>query len=138
VYPELVEMGRNAAERFLHGENPPPIPARDQVESKLLKRRGRIYSGIVASGDQFIAHPAKLEELRAAIPELLAIEMEGAAVAQVCHAYQLPYLVLRTISDKADHTAAVDFLSFVKNVASEYSYGVLLHLLKDLKTKEGM
>jgi adenosylhomocysteine nucleosidase len=47
--------------------------------------------------------------------------MEGAAVAQVCHAYHIPFSVLRIISDKADDNANIDFPKFAKHVASEIS-----------------
>ena len=88
-----------------------------------------VFIGTIASGDQFIAHPEKLAELRSAIPDLLCVEMEGAAVAQVCHEYRLPYLVIRAISDKADHSAPMDFLSFVENIARHYSHGILTRLV---------
>ena len=67
--------------------------------------------------------------LREAIPGLLCVEMEGAAVAQVCHEYRLPYLVIRTISDHADNDAPEDFTSFIEHTAKEYSAGILTELL---------
>ena len=68
-------------------------------------------------------------ELRDRLPGLLAVEMEGAAVAQVCHEYGVPYAVMRTVSDRADYTAHMDFAAFLKEVASHYSNGVLRRLL---------
>lgn len=56
--------------------------------------------------------------------------MEGAAVAQVCQEHQVPYVVIRTISDKADHSAPVDFQAFVAEVASHYSSGIVGEYLK--------
>ena len=62
----------------------------------------------------------------------LAVEMEGAAVAQVCHDYAIPFAVVRTISDRADDTAHVDFPSFVDQVASKYALLIVERFLKSL------
>jgi adenosylhomocysteine nucleosidase len=58
--------------------------------------------------------------------------MEGAAVAQVCHDYRLPFAAVRTISDRADDTAHVDFPSFIDQVASKYAQIIVERLLKSL------
>ena len=71
----------------------------------------------------------RVAQLRADFPDLLAVEMEGAAVAQVCHEFDLPFAVVRTISDAADDSAHVDFTRFVGAVASRYSHGILRRLL---------
>jgi adenosylhomocysteine nucleosidase len=89
----------------------------------------RMMTGLIASGDEFVAGLERLEKLRAALPGLLAVEMEGAAVAQVCHEYKVPFLVIRTISDNADQTAAVDFVTFLNETASRYSHGILRELV---------
>lgn len=93
-----------------------------------------VYQGVIGSGDVFMADSARLAELEVLIPGILAVEMEGAAVAQVCHEYGIPFTVIRTISDKADHTAAVDFLDFVANVARHYSLGIVRNLVARLAT----
>lgn len=85
----------------------------------------RVHAGLVASGDRFVATRAESDALRQALPQALAVEMEGAAVAQVCHDYGLPFAALRTISDRADDTAHVDFTRFIERVASRYSVAVL-------------
>jgi adenosylhomocysteine nucleosidase len=59
----------------------------------------------------------------------LAVEMEGAALAQVCHAYGVPLAVVRTLSDRADDNAHTDFLQFVKDVASPYSAAIVSEFL---------
>ena len=58
--------------------------------------------------------------------------MEGAAVAQVCHDYQIPFAVVRTISDRADDTAQVDFPGFIDQVASKYAQLIVERFLKSL------
>ena len=70
--------------------------------------------GLVATGDQFINDPAIRQDLRTALPGLKAVEMEGAAVAQVAEQEGIPWLVLRVISDGADATAAASFQEFIK------------------------
>lgn len=91
-----------------------------------------VLLGTIASGDQFIADKAKVSELRKAIDDLQCIEMEGAAVAQVCHEHGIPFVVIRAISDKADSNAIRDFPDFVKNIVSHYSYGIVSGMLKNL------
>ncbi|MEO7886356.1 MAG: 5'-methylthioadenosine/adenosylhomocysteine nucleosidase, partial [Polaromonas sp.] len=60
---------------------------------------------------------------------VLAVEMEGAAVAQVCLDYGVPFAAVRTISDRADDTAHVDFPRFVAEVASPYAHAMVERLL---------
>ena len=74
----------------------------------------RPRSGLIATGDRFIGDPVVLQTLRDALPNLLAVEMEGAAVAQVAEQEGVPWLVLRVISDGADEAAAQSFEDFVK------------------------
>ncbi len=85
----------------------------------------QLHRGLIASGDQFIKHRAQLAALKDALPDLLAVEMEGAAVAQVCFELGIPFGVVRTISDNANEDAAVDFMDFVHKVASRYAFAIL-------------
>lgn len=85
----------------------------------------RVHRGLVVSGDRFIARAADSEALRHDLPDALACEMEGAAVAQVCHDYRVPFAAVRTISDRADDAAHADFLRFVAAVASRYSLALI-------------
>ncbi|MBI5686768.1 MAG: 5'-methylthioadenosine/adenosylhomocysteine nucleosidase [Verrucomicrobia bacterium] len=81
------------------------------IETAKGKRHPRIIKGVVATGDIFVASPAKKAELRKALGAD-AVEMEGAAMAQVCRDLRVPWLVIRSISDSADHNALQDFDSF--------------------------
>ncbi|WP_028313108.1 5'-methylthioadenosine/adenosylhomocysteine nucleosidase [Derxia gummosa] len=92
----------------------------------------RVHDGLIASGDQFIADAGKAAQLRADLPGLLAVEMEGASVAQVCADHGMPLAVMRTISDRADVHAAFDFGRFVEQVASRYSHAFVRRLLDAL------
>lgn len=81
----------------------------------------RVHRGLIASGDRFIAHPDEVAALRTALPGLLAVEMESAAVAQVCHEHGVPFAVARVISDSADHSAEVSFTQFLATAAGPYA-----------------
>ena len=92
----------------------------------------QLHCGLIGSGDQFISERLRLDQLKQALPELLAVEMEGAAVAQVCFELGIPFAVIRTISDHADAEAAVDFMRFVKAIASTYALCIVKRLCQRL------
>jgi len=94
--PELVAVAVEAAEGMGHS----------------------VHRGLVASGDRFIDDPAEVATLRSELPGILAVEMEGAAVAQVCREREVPFVVVRAVSDTADGDAASDFLEFVRTVSA--------------------
>ena len=87
--------------------------------------QAQTHRGLILSGDRFVSTRAESQRLQQALPEALAVEMEGAAVAQVCHDFGVPFAALRTISDRADDDAHADFLKFVERVASRYSAAIL-------------
>ena len=94
----------------------------------------RVHQGLIASGDRFVSGADESVALRAALARaghaVLAVEMEGAAVAQVCHDYGIPFAAVRTISDRADDSAHVDFPSFVDQVASRYARAIIEKFLR--------
>lgn len=97
---------------------------------QFLQNDAQVHRGLIGSGDQFIKDRAHLEALKDALPDLLAVEMEGAAVAQVCHELGVPFAIMRTISDNANEEAATDFMHFVQTVAARYAYGVIQNFCK--------
>ncbi|QHI98701.1 5'-methylthioadenosine/adenosylhomocysteine nucleosidase [Xylophilus rhododendri] len=88
----------------------------------------QVHQGLLVSGDRFVSALAEAAELRAALPQALAVDMESAAVAQVCHDYRVPFAAVRTVSDRADDTAHVDFPAFVEVVASRYAQAIVAAL----------
>lgn len=85
----------------------------------------RLHTGLIASGDRFINGHAERDALIVGLPGLLAIEMEGAAVAQVCFEFDVPFAVVRTISDGANEHAPVNFAKFIERVAAHYTLGIV-------------
>jgi adenosylhomocysteine nucleosidase len=90
-----------------------------------------VHHGLIASGDQFVSSRDHIGLLNTAHPGLLAVEMEGAAVAQVCFELDVPFAVIRTISDNANEDAATDFMRFVKSVAARYAFHIVRRFCQD-------
>ena len=85
----------------------------------------KVHAGMVVSGDRFVSTNVESRDLQQRQPHALAVEMEGAAVAQVCLDYGVPFGAVRTISDRADDAATVDFSRFIHEVASRYTLALL-------------
>jgi len=97
-------------------------------------QRVAVHAGLIASGDRFVSGATESRGLQAALQAAgfapLAVEMEGAAVAQVCFDYGVPFAAVRTISDRADDQAHVDFPTFVAEVASRYALAIIGQFLQ--------
>jgi adenosylhomocysteine nucleosidase len=89
-----------------------------------------VHRGLLVSGDRFVATTAQSIALQSALPDALAVEMEGAAIAQVCHDCRVPFAAVRTISDRADDEAHGDFVSFIREIASRHSAAIVQALLR--------
>jgi adenosylhomocysteine nucleosidase len=89
-----------------------------------------MYMGDIASGDQFFSDDIKKQQLLQNLPGVLCVEMEGAAVAQVCYENELPFTVIRTISDAAGEGSPVDFAAFIERVAGKYSVAIIRNIVK--------
>lgn len=85
--------------------------------------------GDIASGDQFVSQAATGRDIVNRLPTVTCVEMEGASVAQVCQAFDVPFTVVRTISDAADEQADIDFQAFISEVASTYSLEIVRRYL---------
>ena len=104
-----------------------------------LSRDGRqpvVHKGLIATGDRFVNGAQEVAEMMRQMSAhghaALAVEMEGAAVAQVCSDYGVPFAAVRTISDRADDSAHIDFPVFVRDVASVYARNIVTVFLQSL------
>lgn len=99
------------------------------VFKKILKQHNQaVHLGLIATGDSFIAGQDKIDRIKAAFPEVLAVEMEGAAIAQAAHATGRPFIVVRAMSDTAAHDANMTFDEFIIE-AGKRSAQILLNFL---------
>jgi adenosylhomocysteine nucleosidase len=88
----------------------------------------KVMSGRILSGDQFIDNREKVFQLYQELSGA-CVEMEGAAVAQVCNMFRIPFVIIRSISDQADGSAKVNFLEFTEK-ASFHSYKIVDGMLR--------
>lgn len=89
-----------------------------------------LKNGIVASGDQFVCDEERKNWIERTF-DASAVEMEGASVAQVCHALHTPFFMLRAISDEAGSKAEFDFDEFMVKSA-EISAKFALKMVENL------
>jgi adenosylhomocysteine/aminodeoxyfutalosine nucleosidase len=90
-----------------------------------------LIGGIIATGDQFVADQSRKDWIKNTF-EADAIEMEGAAVAVVCEAFDIPFFIMRSISDTADEGAVEDFDEFLKH-SSQRSSSFVISMLDKIK-----
>ena len=121
-----------AANNFLKEDFAKVIHAKDRATFNLTAPR--VHHGLIASGDQFIAHSEKLNLIRQDLPTTLAVEMEGAAVAQVCFEFGVPFAVVRTISDSANENSPIDFGRFIRTVAAQYAFHIVSRTCQSLNS----
>lgn len=100
-----------------------------------VARRPRAIRADVMTGDRFIADHGELDDIATLTTQrgeavgveldLAAVEMESAAIAQVCQEHGVPFAALRIISDSADDDAVQDFSAFLREIAGPYSAGIV-------------
>lgn len=88
-------------------------------------------TGLIATGDIFMHNPEKVEIVRQNFPQMKACEMEAAAVAQVCHQFNVPFVVIRALSDIAGKESSISFDEFLP-VAAKHSTEIVLNVIEKL------
>ncbi|MFS7422336.1 5'-methylthioadenosine/adenosylhomocysteine nucleosidase [Carnobacterium maltaromaticum] len=87
--------------------------------------------GLIVTSDSFIASQAQTDVILSNFPDALASEMEGAAIAQVCYQFDVPFVIIRAMSDVADEEAGVSFDEFIIE-AGKKSAEMVLELVASL------
>lgn len=115
----------------------PQLPAAFRSDAKLMKLAVEAVEelgehpyalGLIATGDSFMNDPARVAEVRKHFPDMKASEMEAAAVAQVCHQFEVPFVVIRALSDIAGKESNVSFEEFLP-VAAKHSTEIVLNVI---------
>ena len=102
-----------------------------EMKKTLEKTHQTSRVGLIATGDSFIAGQDKIHAIKQHFPDVLAVEMEGAAIAQATHSIGLPFMVIRAMSDTASHDANISFDEFIHE-AGKRSADTLIQFLKEL------
>lgn len=103
----------------------------DALASAGEKTGLKIEKGLIVSGDQFVASKEAIDKIKHYFPDALSAEMEGAAVGQVATDHNVPYVVVRAMSDTGDEDAGVSFDEFIIE-AGQRSAKMLLELFSEL------
>ncbi len=85
--------------------------------------------GLICTGDQFMCDPERIARARSLFPTMAAVEMEGAAIAQVCHQFGIPFVITRSLSDIAGKESPDSFDAYLET-ASLHSSAMVVAMLK--------
>ncbi|MDO9758289.1 5'-methylthioadenosine/S-adenosylhomocysteine nucleosidase [Glaesserella parasuis] len=114
--------------------NPAAFMANEQLAQIAIKETEKAgfnaVSGLICSGDLFVNSNDMIARIRNDFPSVKAVEMEAASIAQVCHAFQVPFVVVRAISDVADKESHLSFDEFLP-LAAEKSSEIVLAMLNN-------
>lgn len=124
---------------YLFGQVP-GMPASYEADKKLVdaaikaldsNQAVKGFSGLITSGDSFIADSNQKSSILSNFSDALAVDMESASIAQTCHQFNVPFIIIRSISDKADQAADMTYDEFLKKACINSSEAVklLLHEL---------
>ncbi|MCF0196525.1 MAG: 5'-methylthioadenosine/adenosylhomocysteine nucleosidase [Bacteroidaceae bacterium] len=98
-----------------------------------LQSEVRVMPGLICSGDRFVTDRSELDAIKALYPDGMAVDMESAAIAQVCHLYQVPFLSFRVISDTPGVEAHFQqYLNFWDTMA-EKSFTITKQFLENIQ-----
>ncbi|MBU8786920.1 MULTISPECIES: 5'-methylthioadenosine/S-adenosylhomocysteine nucleosidase [Bacillus] len=119
----------------------PNLPAAYPADSALVKTAEdeaselgsfQVVKGTIATGDSFMSDPERVAFIRDKFKDLYAVEMEAAAVAQVCYQFDVPFVVIRALSDIAGKESEVSFDKFLEQ-AAKHSTELVLRMIKQIK-----
>ncbi|MCM2678666.1 5'-methylthioadenosine/S-adenosylhomocysteine nucleosidase [Echinimonas agarilytica] len=115
----------------------PSLPAAFAADSKLIATATQTIAqmngvqaktGLICTGDIFMSDPERVELCRSQFPTMIACEMEAAAIAHVCFKFDVPFVVIRALSDIAGKESSVSFDDFLEQAAAHSSQFILAML----------
>lgn len=124
---------------YVHGQVP-QLSARFTAHSELVSaaslaakafQAAKVHQGLIVSGDCFVHHQEHIAQIKQHFADAQAVEMEAAAIAQTCALFNVPFVIIRAISDSAEEKAEISFEEFLK-VAAQHSAQMVLDLIDKL------
>ncbi|WP_395091415.1 5'-methylthioadenosine/adenosylhomocysteine nucleosidase [Vaginella massiliensis] len=125
---KLLNCSEKAAQKVLNQK----IFSEQEIEEFKL-HLPTVHVGLIGSGDLFFSTNQKKTQLNQRLSAILCVEMEGAAVAQVCYEFGVPCVVIRSISDDADEHSSVNFMRFIQHIGRAYSKGIVEEIIRARK-----
>ncbi|HLS61094.1 MAG TPA: 5'-methylthioadenosine/S-adenosylhomocysteine nucleosidase [Virgibacillus sp.] len=115
----------------------PQMPAMYEADADLIDRSATVLkkmninsrTGVIATGDSFMQDPLRVQDIREKFPSMIAVEMEAAAVAQVCFQYDTPFVIIRALSDIAGKESSISFDEFLPMAAKNAS-DLIIEMIK--------
>lgn len=120
----------------------PRMPAAFEADQTLVEFAGNsnlndpsvtIFKGPILSGDSFVHHPEQINKIVEKFPLIMAVEMEGAAIAQTCYLFNIPFVLVRSVSDKVSEAGSTDIYKKFMEKAAMNSVTLVLGLINRLK-----
>lgn len=131
IQTKQLEIATNAVKDLMNGEHLFSVITETELQQFGITKP-KLVIGDIASGDKFFANTKEKNELLNKLPTTLCVEMEGAAVAQVCYEYSVPFTILRIISDTADEKSHIDFPAFIQKVSNKYSIEIVKNIFNQI------
>ena len=119
----------------------PQMPATFAADEKLIaiaEEKAKeisdiqIVRGLIATGDSFMNDPVRVEDVRNKITGVQAVELEAAAVAQVCYQFKVPFVIIRSLSDIAGKESNISFDQYLEKAAVN-SANLVMKIVDGLK-----
>lgn len=110
----------------------PQMPVAFQSSKPLIEKVSQVVQqqqltakvGLIVSGDSFIGSVEQRQKIKKAFPNAMAVEMEATAIAQTCYQFNVPFVVVRAVSDLANGEAEMSFEAFLEKAAVSSSQTV--------------
>ena len=101
----------------------------EAAQKAILKETNlNIHLGLISSSDTFVDNEILINKIKTLFPEALCCEMEGGAIAQVAYQAKVPFIIIRSISDKANINSNIDFKQYIE-LASENSAKFVIKMI---------
>ncbi|WP_166423413.1 5'-methylthioadenosine/adenosylhomocysteine nucleosidase [Paraglaciecola sp. 20A4] len=110
-----------------------PILINAAEKAALSLGQVKTKSGLICTGDAFIGSDEAAAKLLAGFPTIAAAEMEGVAIGQTCHLLEVPFLVIRSLSDIAGKASTVSFQTYLEQ-AAKHSALLVIEMISELNT----
>lgn len=124
------EMGQMAQQPAAFIADEKLITTAEQALTEMTDKHA--VRGLICTGDVFVCTPERQEFIRTHFPSVIAVEMEASAIAQTCHQFNTPFVVVRAISDVADKESPMSFDEFLP-LAAQSSSEMVLNMVTLLK-----